>query len=369
MNEFLNQQDINEMKAGYGVGFESKSYIIKTCDEIQKLQVKEKPFIIDNIIPENALTAIVADSGKGKSIFALIMAKHIASGEAFARGLVVKQQKVLIIDQEMDEDIIVSRFKSIVGETVLPIDYMYEQFWAIDKEEDYNWMKDIIIKNEYKVVIFDTLSMIHTKNENDNGEMKEVNKLLLQLIKDTNITIILLHHNRKMIRGEKASSTTARGASEIISKAASQLMLDSTYNIDGQLSITHMVIEQGKRRRPSNIDKFGIDVGYNMQTKQTSWNFKDVNENIGAIAEAKTQVIKLLSSATTGMTVKNLAEDINISEKNIRLALNDLARSGIVRISKKVRPHLHFINEEYATENSDGLEQFYSEEELPLLQI
>lgn len=327
---------------------EKREYTIKTNSELLELKVKEKPFIIQDIVPENTITAIVADTGKGKSIFALIMAKHIASGEDF-KGLSVKKSNVLIIDQEMDEDIIVGRYQSIISDHNIVIDYLYEQFWSIDNEDDYKWLRDEIIRRDYKVIFFDTLSMIHTKNENDNGEMKEINKLMLQLIKDTGCTIIILHHNRKLIKGEKASHTTARGASEIISKAASQLILDSSYDVEGNNGITEMIIEQAKRRRPSAISKLAIDVSYNFDTKNTSWNFKDINDNLVAIVEAKTAIINILSNDNSGIGVKHFVDNINISEKNIRDALKQLEDNGVINKKKRGKPFVYFINQEYNT--------------------
>ncbi len=161
-------------------------YKIVSAKELLEKNTKEFPYIIDRLIPEAAITSITADSGQGKSLLSLIFAHFIATGRILFDEYPVKKSKVLIIDLEMDEDIIVSRFKALINEDC-DIDYIYQQSWLINEEKSYKWIVDIIKMNGYKVVFFDTLTNIHDKEENSSKEMREINKKMLQLITDTGI--------------------------------------------------------------------------------------------------------------------------------------------------------------------------------------
>jgi len=108
-------------------------------EEILSKEIKKFPYIVDKLVPEKAITSITADSGRGKSIVSLIFAKAIASGNKLFDEFEVKKSTVLILDQEMDEDLIVGRYKAIIQDK-LDIDYIYEQFLLVDKEEDYSWV-------------------------------------------------------------------------------------------------------------------------------------------------------------------------------------------------------------------------------------
>ena len=68
--------------------------------------------------------------------------------------------------------------KAIMRDLV-KVDYVFESCLTINESKDYQWLIDTIKKNNYGVVIFDTLTTLHDKEENSSKEMREVNKLML----------------------------------------------------------------------------------------------------------------------------------------------------------------------------------------------
>lgn len=88
------------------------------------------------MIPEGAITALTASSGAGKSLFMIILAKHIALGEKLFGTFETKQANVLVVDLEMDDDIIASRHKAFISDTA-PIYYMHNQSFNICDDEDF----------------------------------------------------------------------------------------------------------------------------------------------------------------------------------------------------------------------------------------
>ncbi len=308
------------------------NFTITKCSEMLTKEVEKFPYIIDRIVPEHAITAITADTGKGKSLFALFLAKAVAAGEKLFGEFEVKKNKVLFIDQEMDGDLIIGRFKSIITENI-DIDYIYEQFWTINNEEDYEWLKNEIISQKYGLIIFDTLTTIHTLEENSADDMKKLNKLFLRLIKETGTTIIYLHHHRKQQSGEARNGSLSRGSTEITAKVASHLRLESKRE-GGFLEekmILNMTLTQEKARRPESISTIGIKVTHDKKSKITTYDYQGmVEENFGQIEQAKNLIIKELEEDYPELTVRQVKEHSDIGLNSIRIAFKELVRKGVL---------------------------------------
>lgn len=297
---------------------------ILTAEEILAMTVKEQPYIIEKMIPAGAITALTADSGVGKSLLTLFFAKHIAKGERLFDKYAVKQSKVLIMDLEMDKDIIVGRFKAVI-ESPIQIDMIMEQSFEFNKEDNYQWLVSIIKQRNYKMLIFDTISNVHSFEENSAKEMKELTKQMLRLINETKITILFLHHHRKIGQGEKYGQSTSRGSTEIIAKVASHLLLKKAANTNGNITVE---LEQFKSRRPERLEKIGIEFIYDKEKNKTEVKFLGELENSNRKKEeAEKWIIEFLESES--MEIKEIMEhlaknELKISEKTVRETIKEL---------------------------------------------
>jgi RecA-family ATPase len=307
---------------------------ITTSKELLSMTLKQQPYIIETLIPESAITAITAESGTGKSLFALILAHHMANGTKLFDKFEVKKSRVLYIDLEMDEDIIVSRYRSIIEEKE-DLDFVHNQSWKIDEPLQYNWLKNTIINENYGVVILDTLTNIHNKVENSADEMKLVNEELLRLVRETGVTIIFLHHNRKQQRGDGRNQNSSRGSTEIINKVSSYLMLRSSgisFNENDNF-VNSLELSQLKARRPEHMKEISFDVLHNKKTNKTTWNYVGyVDKKRKATEKAGDKIIELLkNSEEKEYTINNLAETIKgIGMSNIRSAVKNLVEEKIL---------------------------------------
>jgi len=310
---------------------EKKEFEIVTGSELVKLETSANPFLVSGMIYEKAINAITADSGKGKSILALIVAKSISLGEKLFDRLEVKKTKILIIDQEMDADLIVSRYKEIIGTEKPEVDYMYEQSWTINEEADFNWLEKTITDRGYGCIIFDTLTNIHTFDENKAEDMREVNKLFLKLIKETGVTIIYLHHHRKPQRGEKTNQSSSRGSTEIVAKMASHILLDSkkTKDSDGR-TVTALTIKQSKSRRPNIVENMMVDVINDPVNKTTTWEFRgEVKDDISAVQRGCDEILALLKE-NGEMTMDDLFEESSVGQSSVRKAATTLVKNNLI---------------------------------------
>lgn len=317
----------------------NKKFKLRNGAEIIKKIPNEFPYIIDRLIPKNAITALTADSGAGKSLVMLLMVDAIINGNALFDTFITEENKVLIIDQEMDEDLLIGRFKSILSGNQDKLDIIYEQFITIDNPDNFKWLIDTIKVNNYGLVVFDTLTMIHNSEENSSSEMRKINELMLKIIAETGTTILYLHHHRKTMNGEKAGISSSRGSTEIIAKVASHLQIESNKKkIDDDI-ILEIKLSQAKSRRPESINKIGFEIRYS-DNKTLIEYMGDVDEDKKAIEEAVEMIKNLFGRDNSRRTVEAIISNfenngVRIGESSVRIALKSMCESGIMNKKTK----------------------------------
>jgi len=263
---------------------------IISLNEILKKTPNPNPFLLQGMIVEKAINALTSDSGKGKSLLMLKMVEAISTGEKFLGEFDTKQSKTLVIDLEMSEDDIIDRTQTIVGKEIDGLNFHYAQTFNIFNDDDFKWIKDIIRTEGYKLVVLDTYSMMApSKSENDNAEANVVNKKLLEITNECDCTILFLHHHRKLQKGEIMSQSSSRGATDIIGKTASHLLIttkDITIIDDGEgLKGIKIVLEQMKRRKRTGFDRFAVNVWNNPFENKTYFEFAGFDEKAESALE------------------------------------------------------------------------------------
>jgi len=296
--------------------------------KILQMEEKEQPFLIEKMIPENAITGLTSETGKGKSLIALKFVMHIAKGKKLFDTFEVKKRKVLFIDLEMNENDIINRSKTVVGEDI-GIDFIYQQDFLIDDENEFEWLVKKVKENNYGLVVFDTFTQIHTKEENSATEMKMVNKKLLELIARTETTILYLHHHYKT-RGHEKSG--ARGSTDIRAKLASHLSIESRPGLTIEdLPRVQVIMTQEKARLMHRFDKIAFDYFNNPKTDKTEWIYRgDVDLKAKAIDKAKEFVMEHLEKGEA--TIKDFlaeveAKNLSLGKETIRNACKKLEDS------------------------------------------
>lgn len=304
---------------------------ITTTDELLKMTPKAQPFLVSGMVVENAINCISAKTGVGKSLLMLRMATDIARGEPFLGEYATKKSKVLILDLEMNENTLIDRVHNVVKKQA-DIDFYHTQTFDIENVDDYNWLAGQIKKNDYKLIVFDTLSAIHGKNEIDNSQMNLVNRELLKLINETGTTLLLLHHHGK--NKELRHSDVARGATAIIDRASSHIILHKSRKTTMLSEGTayqgfHIKITQGKARERVALNPLGVDIAYLGKEKGTCFKFTgEVKEDENAEARARGFILDTMIVGTEYLmkdffeVKKQGGEAVN--ETDIRNAMREL---------------------------------------------
>lgn len=176
---------------------------------VQILREPDEPikWIVDGILPNNTITMLAAPPGNLKTYFALAMGIKVSKGATFL-GKDTTKTRVVYIDQENPKFVIKNRLRKIGGSSNFYV-WHYE-----DKAPYFIGGSDIYKKmaTEPTLLIFDSFVRFHEFDENQSWLMKKVTAALREIVRNDNITILILHHAGKN-KGE--GSSYYRGSSEI----------------------------------------------------------------------------------------------------------------------------------------------------------
>ena len=212
---------------------EEKDYIpfhFSTCQEFDEyLDHADLECLIDNWLEPVGLGWIIAKSNVGKTNFVIDMAFHIASGNDWY-GNKVKQGHVYFFALEGGMKGIAKRVRAIrkakpdISEKAFG--YFHPTREPFDLSNDYDknrlitQMKDT--NNKPAMIIYDTLSEVHSSRENNIEEMKIIIKRLREISNELNCFVMVLHHF-----GKNAESG-GRGASNQLASIDTELSLEPT---------------------------------------------------------------------------------------------------------------------------------------------
>jgi len=167
--------------------------ILEPWDYIRGLEIQVE-WVVDRLIPKEAITVLFGRGGIGKTWLVMDMARAIGSGTPFL-GLQTIQSQVIYIDFENPQSVLNERTQKLGNRPGVV-------FWRANnnnlkppKIDSKNWE---LYKKLPKgsVLIFDSLRSSHDRDENASDQMGLVMERLKEL-RDMGFTIIVLHHTPK----------------------------------------------------------------------------------------------------------------------------------------------------------------------------
>jgi hypothetical protein len=164
-------------------------------------------YIIEDMVPEAAITMVTGDSGHGKTIFVTSMCGHIVHGTDFL-GRPVRQRPVLYLDRENPLAVVKQHLFDLNIEQ--HPDFRVWGQWCDVPPDSPNALSLIeYAKAEQPVLVFDSLIAFHSGDEQSATETRKCFESFRRLAA-YGATIILLHHTGK---GDGAKDY--RGSSDI----------------------------------------------------------------------------------------------------------------------------------------------------------
>ena len=202
-------------------GREARNFLPLTAAQLLAERPDQMIWTVEPYLPEGTLALLVAYMKVGKSTFAYHLALAVAKGEPFLNGA-TKQGGVLILaveEHRRDAKLRLGKFG------LLPSDPIHLHVGPLDNTPaTLAAVRTYIVQHGIVLLILDTLSRFwNIEAENDNAAVDRAIAPLLQLARDTGVTVLLVHHERKA-GGEEGKSI--RGGSALFGLVDQALILE-----------------------------------------------------------------------------------------------------------------------------------------------
>ena len=210
-----------------------KPFRIEDLPSIWSINIKMS-WLVEDLIPETAVTLLTGDSGCGKSTLTLALAGAVAHGNQFL-GRKTIQRDVLIVDRENSPAIHRERLQRLrIAETPRL------RMWGTWNDEEPNANSKALLdfaKNNPLIVI-DSLVAFHPGSEQDSSETRKYMNGFRRLAAK-GATVVVIHHI-----GKSENAQHYRGSSDIKASVDSAFLLKST----DPNSVSSLVLTPFKQR-------------------------------------------------------------------------------------------------------------------------
>ena len=170
-------------------------------------------WLVKGLICKGDTTLIVGEPNVGKSWISLSLAVAMANEhETWVGHELNHHGKVLYVDEENPHDVVYHRLKQLGAEKVDNLRYLHRQGVRLDR--NFDRLLDEAITYEPTMIVLDSLTRFHTKDENNAGEMASLfNDSINVLCRETGAAVLILHHTNKS--ESNSSYVRTRGSSDI----------------------------------------------------------------------------------------------------------------------------------------------------------
>jgi AAA domain/CHC2 zinc finger len=162
-------------------------------------------WLVEGLIENGANGVFAADPKSGKSFAAADLAVSLAIGAPWLNFHIPRPVRTAIIAREDNPALTAWRIRHLWnGKTSGHSDLITENLWVntraqskdykIDVEELHKEMSEELKARQIRFAIFDVFNVLHSADENDNGEMREVLQCLTALQAEAGCQIALVHH-------------------------------------------------------------------------------------------------------------------------------------------------------------------------------
>lgn len=194
-----------------------------TLKTVASLLTEPEPqleWLIENLWVDKSRGLIAGNPGVGKTWIALDMLMSVASGQPCMGKFAVKQGAVLLVEEEASELNLARRVHALARARGLK-DTDLTNFYHLTRQfvkipQDFKEIVFMIMENDIKLVVFDSLRRFHSGNENSSTEMQAVLDAFAKINAYTGCSVVLIHHLAKaneMVR--KPLFERLRGSSDL----------------------------------------------------------------------------------------------------------------------------------------------------------
>lgn len=184
--------------------------------EFMKKDIPPIEYYISGLLPKKGKGMISAQANIGKSMLAQNLALAMTCGKGeFLEKFGISPARVLYLDLEMGESALKERFQKMCAQENLRAENLYVKYLPSinlmekdDRKLCERWLADL----EIEVFIIDPLGNAWFGNENAKEEVSQLTGYLNGLIGKYGLSILVIHHWRKVTKEHKTGGQMAAGS-------------------------------------------------------------------------------------------------------------------------------------------------------------
>jgi hypothetical protein len=176
----------------------------------------EYDWLVDNFLAKGDIALLIGDGGVGKSWITMDLSCHMAAEKDDWLGMALDGVKVMTVDQENPEVTVRQRLHSLgLRDAHAPnMRYVWYQNVLLDNQEQVTKLYDDVSTFNPDLLVIDSLSRVHLRNENANEEMNPlINGAIYPLARQLGVTVVMIHHVAKA--GGSRGATAIRNAADL----------------------------------------------------------------------------------------------------------------------------------------------------------
>lgn len=318
--------------------------------------------VIDRLVPRGVVTLLGAHGGAGKSILALILCAHVASGKTWA-GHGIDQGRALVVSLEDPGDTVNFRLRRIVDAYGLDAGAVARNVRILDGTETDGTIAGEVRDRETgtlrlgctmayetlreaakgcQLVVVDNASDAADFNENDRRLVRAFVRKLTQVAREHNAGLILLAHVDKAAARFGSQGNSYSGSTAWHNSARSRLALVNTE--DGDIELLQEKAQFGKLADPIRMTwtEHGILVPMEVDTPHAA-KLEDTDSVLLALRAAWAAGVDVSAARTGPVTTRHVLATFEELPKSLRskasnsafwAAITKLQQSGLVRVEE-----------------------------------
>jgi 5S rRNA maturation endonuclease (ribonuclease M5) len=313
-------------------------YPILDNDTFTNKEYPPTKWLIDKLIRIGGISFLVGESGTGKTIASLSIAKAISEGTPWLDKFDTNQTKILIIDKENTPSDIQKLFKSMGISNKNVFNFFTDNDYSLFNEKGETtkigeYLSLFIKVNNIGLVILDSAIDFLIGDESSSGDVAtNINKWREIFFP---ASILTIHHFKKSDpRSKIKAADMMRGSSVWLSSAQSVLAFSSSIEHPERILVEHAKVRGGAKVKPFQIEMIIRPDPYCLtETVVNGFKFNhEVNEVKLKIDEAKEAITTFLNNNPTKdyspIELEQELRSTNITRRNIDAAIPQLVQEG-----------------------------------------
>jgi hypothetical protein len=322
-------------------------------DSLDNLLARNFPpreWLVEGLLPAQAVTILSGASNSYKTWLMLQMALSVTQGKQLFNELETKPANVLIVDEESQPNGLYERFKQLRVPSGLPVWWLSRRLYKITDE---GYLDSIISRCaalDIKLVIFDSLTRMHSGEENSARDMSKIMEAFKTLT-DFGTAVLIAHHTRKDVAGSYNPDNSMRGSSDILAAIDCHLSMKRT-----NPNSTYVELRQTKNRfaepiKPVRLRFAEVDGGRELVVAE--W-LKTDDDRTDELKLAVLNIITAEQGVYKKLLMAKLAEqNVDIEERKLAAILKELVSENKITAKPGERTKVHY----YLSEISDAEKQ------------